>query len=264
MPEIIRRARKPVSQNRKLSSRQPPKKEPPAKPEKVNPLETIPGKAEAVVKITRVPKVREVKHRWVRFHADIGDTNSSIRYIRVTFRPKVFNKIVRAQDQYPFWVAVVNGSIGERIPKGFLLDNPGANIFERKPREGEGALPGKPEIVIKKWERDPHFKQVIQEETVPALCDILVKICDIPIAIEVENNWKQFDVQLEGTECKARYIRITVRPKVFNKIVAAHEKFDSWVAVIQGKIGEKIPGGFILDSPGVNVFERQARKSELQ
>jgi len=41
--------------------------------------------------------------------------------------------------------------------------------------------------------------------------------------------------------------------------VAAHEKFDSWVAVIQGKIGEKISGGFVLDSPGVNVFERQAR-----
>ena len=89
--------------------------------------------------------------------------NSSIRYIRVTLRPKVFNKIVRTQDQYPFWVAVVNGSIGERIPKGFLLDNLGANVFECKHREGEEPLPGKPEIVIKKWERDPHFKQVIQE-----------------------------------------------------------------------------------------------------
>ncbi|MCC8986904.1 MAG: hypothetical protein LM523_04205, partial [Candidatus Contendobacter sp.] len=39
----------------------------------------------------------------------------------------------------------------------------------------------------------------------------------------------------------------------------AAETYPQWVAAITGKIGATIPGGFRLDSPAVQVFEKKAK-----
>jgi hypothetical protein len=85
--------------------------------------------------------------------------------------------------------------------------------------------------------------------------EITIKINEFPENETVENGWKQFDL-----DCEGQLVRVKVKPKVFKKLEEARDNYPMWVAAIAGKMGEPIEGGFILDQPNIQVFERKPKE----
>ena len=85
--------------------------------------------------------------------------------------------------------------------------------------------------------------------------EITIKINEFPENQTVENGWKQFDL-----DCDGQLVRVKVKPKVFKKLEEARDNYPMWVAAIAGKMGEPIEGGFILDQPNIQVFERKPKE----
>lgn len=82
--------------------------------------------------------------------------------------------------------------------------------------------------------------------------EIVIKISEVPQAKIVENNWREFIVDVFGKE-----VVIKVKPKVFAKIEKAPTEYPEWIAKITGKLGDKTPKGFILLEPAIAVFQNQ-------
>ncbi|MBD1804042.1 fertility inhibition FinO-like protein [Microcoleus sp. FACHB-SPT15] len=85
--------------------------------------------------------------------------------------------------------------------------------------------------------------------------EITIKINEFPEPQTVENGWKQFDL-----DCEGQLVRVKVKPKVFKKLEEARDNYPMWVAAIAGKMGEPIEGGFVLDQPNIQVFERKPKE----
>ena len=86
--------------------------------------------------------------------------------------------------------------------------------------------------------------------------EVTIKINEFPDDVQtLENGWKSFQV-----ECDAQVVKVTVKPKMFKKLEHARDNYPMWVAAIAGKIGEKQPNGFILDSPSIQAFERKPKE----
>ncbi len=90
---------------------------------------SVAGRLELTIKINELPPTRTVKHERLRFEIDCDG-----RTIRVTLRPRVWKKLQQAQENYPVWTAVITGQMGNPIPKGFILENPVIQVFEKKPK----------------------------------------------------------------------------------------------------------------------------------
>lgn len=89
----------------------------------------------------------------------------------------------------------------------------------------------------------------------PGKLEITIKINQFPAdARTVENGWKEFDI-----DCDGQIIRVTVKPKVFRKLEDAQKNFPMWVAAVAGKMGQPIKGGFHLDQPAIQVFEKKPK-----
>ena len=97
-----------------------------------------PGKLELTIKIKEFPAlVRTIESGWRQFQID---TLSHI--VTITVKPKVFKKLETAQENYPQWVAAITGLMGEKTERGFVLNEPNIQTFEKKPKEPkEGATP---------------------------------------------------------------------------------------------------------------------------
>ena len=54
---------------------------------------------------------------------------------------KVWNKLVKAAEDWPAWTAALSGTMGARTEQGFALANPGLQVFERKPKAPPEATP---------------------------------------------------------------------------------------------------------------------------
>lgn len=92
--------------------------------------------------------------------------------------------------------------------------------------------------------------------TIPGKLELTIKISEFPDNVEsVENGWKAFRVDCEGLT-----VSVTVKPKVFKKLEQAQENYPMWVAAITGKMGATIDGGFVLDAPSIQVFERKPKE----
>ena len=90
----------------------------------------------------------------------------------------------------------------------------------------------------------------------PGKLELTIKINEFPADVEtVENGWKQFHL-----DCDGQLVRVTVKPKVFKKLEQAQENYPMWVAAIAGKTGESIEGGFVLNEPNIQVFERKPKE----
>lgn len=84
--------------------------------------------------------------------------------------------------------------------------------------------------------------------------EVTIKINEMPTSQPVENGWHKFEVDCEGT-----LFSITVRPRIWKKLVAANEEYPMWVASITGKLGKRSNKGFVLDSPAIQVFEKKQK-----
>jgi len=97
--------------------------------------------------------------------------------------------------------------------------------------------------------------------TTPGKLEITIKISEFPADVQtIENNWKSFDLDCDGT--------IFTKPKVFKKLEQAQENYPMWVGACSsavpggsaGKLGEATEKGFILDQPSVQVFEKKPKE----
>jgi hypothetical protein len=96
---------------------------------------SIPGKLEVTIKINEFPAdVKTVENGWKEFDLDCDG-----QLVTVKVRPKVFKKLEQAQENYPMWVAAIAGKLGQLTEKGFVLDQPNIQVFERKPKEPKEA-----------------------------------------------------------------------------------------------------------------------------
>ena len=88
-----------------------------------------PGKLEVTIKINSLPtEVTTDKNGWKGFKLDCGG-----RIVSVNLRPRMWNKIEEASKQYPLWLAVISGQMGQSSGTGFALVEPAVQTFERKP-----------------------------------------------------------------------------------------------------------------------------------
>jgi hypothetical protein len=95
--------------------------------------------------------------------------------------------------------------------------------------------------------------------------ELTIKINEFPAdARTVENGWKEFDL-----DCDGQLVRVKVKPKVFKKLEDAQANYPMWVAAIAlrcceaqiaGKMGEPLHGGFVLDQPNIQTFERKPKE----
>lgn len=90
----------------------------------------------------------------------------------------------------------------------------------------------------------------------PGKMELTIKINEMPADVRtVENGWREFDL-----DCDGQLVRVKVKSKVFRKLEEAQTNYPMWVAAIAGKMGEPMQGGFVLDQPNIQVFERKPKE----
>jgi hypothetical protein len=84
--------------------------------------------------------------------------------------------------------------------------------------------------------------------------EIVIKITELPEVKTVANRMQYFEL-----DCNGRIFSVTVKPKMWKKLTDAQENFPIWVGAIAGQLGAMTPGGFILDQPSIQVFEKKPK-----
>ena len=56
------------------------------------------------------------------------------QYVIAEVSNKTWNKLVKTAEEWPQWVAALSGTMGARTERGFRLENPGLQVYERKPK----------------------------------------------------------------------------------------------------------------------------------
>lgn len=113
--------------------RQKPQPAPVAQPETHlgDAMPPVSGKMEITLKISEFPgNAKTVDNGWKEFEIDTGG-----KLVTVRVKPKAFKKLEEAQQNYPMWVAAIVGKMGAATPKGFILEEPAIQVFEKKPKE---------------------------------------------------------------------------------------------------------------------------------
>lgn len=86
---------------------------------------------------------------------------------------------------------------------------------------------------------------------------LTIKIFTLPDAHTVENGWQEFTVNI-GTAI----VTVTVRPRIWRNLVEGSKQYPHWMAIIIGKMGELTDTGFVLEQPGIQIFEASASTIE--
>ena len=89
---------------------------------------------------------------------------------------------------------------------------------------------------------------------IPGKLEVTLKINPLPPAKPASPGTMLFAVQAEG-----RIVVVELKNKAWNTLKTAAENYPQWVAAITGKLGEAIEGGFRLENPALQVFERKAK-----
>ena len=90
----------------------------------------ISGRLEVTIKIHDIPTDAITKSNgWKEFTLDCGG-----RPVQVTVRPRMWMRLEEAAAAYPLWVGSITGQMGVTQGKGFVLNEPALQVFERKAR----------------------------------------------------------------------------------------------------------------------------------
>ena len=85
--------------------------------------------------------------------------------------------------------------------------------------------------------------------------EVILKISTFPTdVITTPTGGSEFKVLCSGKE-----ITISLKSKLFQKLVEAQAAFPQWVAAFQGKIGPATPKGFVLSEPILQIFEKKPK-----
>lgn len=84
--------------------------------------------------------------------------------------------------------------------------------------------------------------------------DIALKFSQMPNKIKDSGVDKEFLLNAEGKE-----VTIRVNNKLFQKLQQANEKYPSWVALVEGKMGHATDKGFVVEEASLQVFEKKPK-----
>ncbi|MBS1247505.1 MAG: hypothetical protein H6R48_294 [Proteobacteria bacterium] len=90
----------------------------------------VDAKLEVTLKFTTLPNAKPAGSGKMAFALKTPDG----QFITAEVGNKVWNKLVKAAEDWPFWIAALSGTMGEHTDRGFTLVNPGLQVFERKPK----------------------------------------------------------------------------------------------------------------------------------
>jgi hypothetical protein len=96
--------------------------------------------------------------------------------------------------------------------------------------------------------------QEIIAMAIPGKLDVTLKINELPEAKPASAQTMLFAVQADG-----RTVVVEVKNKMWNNLKAAAANYPQWVAAITGKMGEGVKGGFRLDGPAMQIFEKKPK-----
>jgi hypothetical protein len=97
----------------------------------------IDAKLEVTLKFTTLPNVKPAGPGKMAFALKTPDG----QFVTAEVGHKVWNKLVKAAEEWPAWTAALSGTMGARTEQGFALANPGLQVFERKPKAPAEATP---------------------------------------------------------------------------------------------------------------------------
>lgn len=86
----------------------------------------IPGKIDVVIKINQLPTEIRTVDREVQFVIDTGE-----QLVAVIVKSRVWERLVQADQSNVPWVAAIKGKMGVRTEKGFVLELPSVQVFEK-------------------------------------------------------------------------------------------------------------------------------------
>lgn len=105
----------------------------PSSPVEMDKTMEVCGRMEAVVKISQIPNhVETIKNGWKRFKVDAEG-----QILEMKIRPRAWNKLLRANVEWPLWTATISGKLGPRIKAGFRLLEVAVQVYEKKPKQLE-------------------------------------------------------------------------------------------------------------------------------
>ena len=98
----------------------------------------VDAKLEVTLKFTTLPNARPAGQGKMAFALKTPDG----QLVTAEVSNKVWNKLTKAAEDWPAWTAALTGTMGARTEKGFMLANPGLQVFERQPKaSAEAASP---------------------------------------------------------------------------------------------------------------------------
>ena len=96
--------------------------------------------------------------------------------------------------------------------------------------------------------------QEILAMAIPGKLEVTIKINQLPQAKPASAQTMLFAIQAEG-----KTVVVEVKNKVWNNLKTAAENYPQWVAAMTGKMGQGVTGGFRLEGPAVQVFEKKPK-----
>lgn len=94
--------------------------------------------------------------------------------------------------------------------------------------------------------------------SIPGVLDPLtIKLTQLPNATIVENDWRSFTIDIGSA-----IVSVTVRPRIWNNWVEGTKQYRNWTAIITGRMGELTDVGFVLEQPGIQIFQAQSEPTD--
>lgn len=93
------------------------------------PNEVIESKGVFIVKIHELPSnTQKTKHGWESFYVQTKKYR-----VKVAVRPRTWNKLIKANQEWPAWIAHIEGKVGPKLDENsFELLQPAVKIFQKK------------------------------------------------------------------------------------------------------------------------------------
>jgi len=97
----------------------------------------VDAKLEITLKFSTLPNAKPAGSGKMAFALKTPDG----QFVTVEVNNKTWNKLVKAAEEWPSWVAALSGTMGPRTEKGFALAGPGLQVFEKKAKTAETTSP---------------------------------------------------------------------------------------------------------------------------
>jgi hypothetical protein len=119
-------------------------------PEELYPM-AVDAKLEITLKFSTLPNAQPAGQGKRVFALKTPDG----QFVTAEVNSKVWNKLVKAAEDWPAWTAALSGTMGERTEKGFTLVNLGLQVFEHKLKVPAAAAPVRVETASAPAVTDP-------------------------------------------------------------------------------------------------------------